>query len=64
MQDYNYIYAGCMEITLEVSCCKYPLASTLEGHWNDNRKALLKFLQQVHIGEYSTHLQQRRDIMK
>ena len=41
-----------MEITLELGCCKYPLASTLEGHWNANRGALLKFLQQVHIGEY------------
>ncbi|KAI0220734.1 Carboxypeptidase M [Lamellibrachia satsuma] len=50
MQDYNYIVGGCMEITLELSCCKYPLTSTLEGHWNDNRMALLKLLQQVHIG--------------
>ena len=38
MQDYNYIFHGTMEITLEVSCCKHPMASTLEQHWKDNRK--------------------------
>lgn len=38
MQDYNYIFHGVMEITLEVSCCKHPMASTLQQHWLDNRK--------------------------
>lgn len=42
MQDYNYIFHGTMEITLEVSCCKHPMASTLEQHWMDNRKVLNK----------------------
>lgn len=36
MQDYNYAWHGCMEITLEMSCCKYPPASFLETHWNEN----------------------------
>lgn len=38
MQDYNYIFHGTMEITLEVSCCKHPYASDLKQHWLDNRK--------------------------
>ena len=37
MQDYNYIYHGTMEITLEVSCCKHPAAVELKKHWDDNR---------------------------
>ncbi|XP_025409980.1 carboxypeptidase D-like isoform X2 [Sipha flava] len=50
MQDYNYIWHGCMEITLEMSCCKYPPASFLESHWNDNLKPLLIWMQQSHRG--------------
>lgn len=41
MQDYNYIFHGTMEVTLEVSCCKYPLASALKQHWLDNKDVSL-----------------------
>ncbi|XP_073411601.1 carboxypeptidase M isoform X3 [Dendrobates tinctorius] len=50
MQDYNYIFKQCMEITLEVSCCKYPDASTLQGFWNDNKVSLIEYMKQVHLG--------------
>ena len=52
MQDYNYIYAGCYELTLEISCCKYPNTSELEGFWNENKAPLMNFLEQVHIGMF------------
>lgn len=38
MQDYNYIFHGCMELTLEISCCKYPFAKELPKLWDDNRE--------------------------
>ncbi|KAJ8930584.1 hypothetical protein NQ314_016596 [Rhamnusium bicolor] len=47
MQDWNYLVAGCMEITLEIGCYKYPNADTLPQYWLDNRKALLTFIEQV-----------------
>uniref|UniRef100_T1J2I5 Peptidase M14 domain-containing protein n=1 Tax=Strigamia maritima TaxID=126957 RepID=T1J2I5_STRMM len=50
MQDYNYVWNGCMEITLELSCCKYPSAAELTSFWNDNKKSLLVFLGEVHRG--------------
>ncbi|CAK6980406.1 carboxypeptidase M [Scomber scombrus] len=50
MQDYNYVWAQCLELTLEVSCCKFPPAKELPVHWTDNRKSLLAFIQQVHLG--------------
>lgn len=50
MQDYNYIFGGCMDVTLELSCCKHPDASNLYKHWNDNKIALLTFLTEAHRG--------------
>jgi len=50
MQDYNYVYHGCMELTLELSCCKYPYESELILFWNDNKQALLALLGEVHRG--------------
>lgn len=41
MQDYNYIFHGCMELTLEISCCKYPSAKELAKLWNDNRQVYM-----------------------
>jgi len=49
MQDYNYAWHGCMEITLEMSCCKYPPASFLESHWKDHLKVLYIQLLQNYI---------------
>ncbi len=50
MQDYNYIWHGCMEVTLELSCCKYPPATELPQFWDDNRASLLQFLGEAHRG--------------
>ena len=44
MQDYNYIYAGVPEVTLELSCCKYPQEAELEGFWEENIDSLLLYL--------------------
>ena len=29
---------------MEVSCCKFPEASTLQGFWEDNKKSLTGFV--------------------
>ncbi|CAG5120253.1 unnamed protein product, partial [Candidula unifasciata] len=50
MEDYNYLHSSCMEITLELSCCKYPPAEQLPNEWENNREALLNYLEMVHIG--------------
>lgn len=50
MQDFNYVWYGCMEVTLEVSCCKFPPARELRKHWEDNQLSLIKFLAEVHRG--------------
>ena len=47
MQDYNYLHSNCFEITIELSCCKYPHRSELAKEWENNREALLAYMEQV-----------------
>ncbi|RUS82985.1 hypothetical protein EGW08_009270 [Elysia chlorotica] len=49
MQDYNYLHSNTFELTLEISCCKFPKASKLQGFWDDNKESLLSFMEQVSL---------------
>jgi hypothetical protein len=50
MQDWNYLKTGDFEITIELSMDKWPSASALPGYWDQNREAMVAYLQQVHKG--------------
>lgn len=50
MQDFNYVWNGAMEVTLEVGCCKYPPGNELPEYWQDNKYSMLKYLGEVHRG--------------
>jgi len=50
MQDFNYLFSNCMELTIEVSCCKYPMETELQKHWNQNKESLLSYLEVVQSG--------------
>lgn len=49
MQDFNYLHSNDFEITLELSCCKYPSAQdgTLQKEWDNNKEALLTYMEMV-----------------
>ena len=50
LQDFNYVHSNAMEITLELSCCKHPPASTLTRHWLDNKNALMAYMEKTNSG--------------
>lgn len=50
MQDWNYVVAKCMELTLEIGVDKWPPASTLPKAFADNKEAVLKYLDATAFG--------------
>jgi len=48
MQDWNYVYnQGVFEITIEISDNKWPAASQLNTFWEDNKEAMLSYIELV-----------------
>ena len=50
MQDYGYLNYGTIEMTMEISCCKYPTDNLLISYWNYNRDAMIDLLFQAQRG--------------
>jgi carboxypeptidase D len=50
MQDWNYIWRGGKELTLELSTVKWPAGSQLPQFWTDNRESMLSFLERAKDG--------------
>lgn len=50
MQDFNYAFSNCFELTIELSCCKFPPASSLPSEWQNNKRSLIQLLKLAHIG--------------
>ena len=50
MNDFNYIFSNAFEVTVELTCCKKPDPGTLPSEWKKNKKSLIEYLKQAHIG--------------
>jgi len=50
MEDFNYLHANTFEITMELSCCKYPWGRELTREWQNNKESMMKFMEAIHTG--------------
>lgn len=50
MQDWNYVWMGCKEITLEISDIKSGPESALDSLWEVNRQAMIDYLLEAREG--------------
>ena len=50
MQDFNYLFTNAFEITMELSCCKYPNETNALPEWENNRESLLSYLEAARLG--------------
>ena len=47
MNDFSYLHTNCFEVTVELSCDKFPHASELPVEWENNKESLLIYMEQV-----------------
>ncbi len=50
MQDWNYVWHGDNEITMEITVAKWPPADYLPTYWDENEESMLAYLERVHEG--------------
>ena len=50
MQDWNYVWEGDFDITLEQNNVKWPNANLLEQLWNDNKESMISYIEKIHSG--------------
>jgi hypothetical protein len=50
LQDWSYDQTGCVDVTLEMSNVKWPLASQLAGFWEENRESLMAYAAAARFG--------------
>lgn len=44
MQDWNYVWMGCKEVTMEISNTKSGPESALDSLWRENRQSMINYL--------------------
>lgn len=56
MNDFSYLHTNCFEVTVELSCDKFPHASELPIEWENNKESLLIYMEQVRLLWLNSHI--------
>jgi hypothetical protein len=48
--QFNYLFTNALEVTVKLSCCKFPQSSRLLDEWDNNFESLLAFIEQAQRG--------------
>ena len=48
--SHDETFSNCFEITVELTCCKYPSAKHLMPEWRKNQQSLVQFFFFSHVG--------------
>lgn len=51
INDFSYLHTNCLELSIYLGCDKFPHESELPREWENNKEALLTFMEQVRAGE-------------
>lgn len=54
MNDFSYLHTNCLELSVFLGCDKFPHESELQLEWENNREALLSFIEQVRAAAICT----------
>ena len=49
MQDFNYLFTNCFEITIELGCNKFPKGRELLNYWNENKASIYDYIWLVSV---------------
>jgi len=50
LKDFSYMFGSNLELSLELTCCKYPQSFFLLREWENNKRSLLAYIEQVQMG--------------
>lgn len=53
INDFSYLHTNCLELSIYLGCDKFPHESELPREWENNKEALLTFMEQVGGGDWA-----------
>lgn len=50
MKDFSYLFTNNLELSIEITCCKFPTRFFILREWENNKESLISYMEQVQMG--------------